>query len=118
MLYSLLGSSSDLETNNKIFFIEDLDEYLYHLDRMMMALKRAKKFENIKGLIVGGMSDMKDNIIPFGKTAEEIISEYIPDKNIPVVFNFPSGHIENNTPIILGKETELSIDENVILKYV
>jgi muramoyltetrapeptide carboxypeptidase len=118
VLYSLLGSVSDLDTTDKILFIEDLDEYLYHVDRMMMAMKRAGKFSKIKGLIVGGMNDMKDNIIPFGKTAEEIISEYVNDLKVPVAYNFPSGHIENNNPIIFGKEVSLNVGANVKLNYI
>jgi muramoyltetrapeptide carboxypeptidase len=116
VLYSILGSVSDLDTSDKILFIEDLDEYLYHVDRMMMALKRAGKFSKIKGLIIGGMNDMKDNIIPFGKTAEKIISEYI-DPKIPAVYNFPAGHIENNNPIIFGKEVTISVGQTVKLEY-
>ena len=69
ILYSLLGSNSDVDTDGKILFIEDLDEYMYHVDRMMMNLKRNGKLKNLKALIIGGMSDMNDNTIPFGKTA-------------------------------------------------
>ena len=78
-MYSLSGTPFDIETDGKILFIEDLDEYLYHLDRMMMQLKLSGKLKNLAGLVVGGMSDMKDNPIPFGKTAEEIIYDAIKD---------------------------------------
>ena len=118
VLYGLLGSTSDIDTSGKILFLEDLDEYLYHIDRMLMALKRAGKFENLKGVIIGAMTDMKDNVIPFGKTAEEIISEYFIEKNIPVAYNFPAGHFENNNPVFFGKEVELSVKETVILNYI
>ena len=118
VLYSLLGSVSDADTTNKILFIEDLDEYLYHIDRMIVALKRAGKFSKIKALIVGGMSDMKDNVIPFGKTAEAIIHEHISEFQIPVVFNFPAGHIANNLPLIFGKKCVLSVEDETILTYV
>ena len=72
-MYSLLGSKSSIDTKGKILFIEDLDEYLYHLDRMLMNLKRNGYFDHLKGIIVGGMTDMHDNTIPFGKNAKEII---------------------------------------------
>lgn len=109
VLYSMLGSSTFPDTNGKILFLEDLDEYLYHIDRMMSAFERAGILGNIKGLIVGGLTKMHDNNIPFGKTAEEIILERVVDKGIPVCFNFPAGHIDDNRAIILGRKVRLSI---------
>jgi muramoyltetrapeptide carboxypeptidase len=111
-LYSLLGSDSDINTDGKILFIEDLDEYLYHMDRMIMNLKRNGKFTKLKGLIVGGMSDMNDNAIPFGKTAEEIILEHTKDYDFPICFGFPAGHLTDNRCIRLGVESVLEINEN------
>lgn len=110
LLYALCGSVSDIKTAGKILFLEDLDEYLYHIDRMMMNLKRSGKLSQLKGLIVGGMSDMKDNTIPYGKTAEEIIAEHVADFNYPVCFGFPAGHIKNNYALKLGVIAKLSID--------
>ena len=112
ILYSLLGSDSDIDTDGKILLIEDLDEYLYHIDRMMMSLKRNGKFTKLKGLIVGGMSDMNDNAIPFGKTAEEIILEYTKDYDFPICFGFPAGHLDDNRCIRLGVKSVLEISEN------
>lgn len=103
VIYSILGSASDIDTTGKILFLEDLDEYLYHVDRMMQALKRAGKLTNLAGLIVGGMSDMKDNLVPFGLSAEQIISETVKEYNYPLIFNFPAGHQDLNLPIVLGK---------------
>ena len=73
ILYSLLGSKSAIDTKDKILFIEDLDEYLYHIDRMLYNLKRNGYFENVKGIIVGSMADMHDNEIPFGQNEVQII---------------------------------------------
>ena len=112
ILYSLLGSNSDVDTDGKILFIEDLDEYLYHIDRMMMNLKRNGKFTKLKGLVVGSMSDMNDNTIPFGKTAEEIILEYIKEFDFPVCFNFPAGHLDDNRCIRLGVKSVLEVNKN------
>ena len=109
ILYSLLGSVSDIDTAGKILFIEDIDEYLYHIDRMMMAMKRAGKLDKLKGLIVGGMSDMKDNTIPFGKTAEEIIADAVKEYDFPVCFHFPAGHIDANCAIYIGKSAKLEV---------
>lgn len=112
VLYSLTGSISQIDYKDKILFIEDTDEYLYHIDRMMMQMKRAGFLKHLKGLIVGGMTDMKDNTIPFGKTAEEIIYDAVKEYNYPVCFNFPAGHIMENIAFIHGKKVRLVVDEN------
>ena len=112
ILYSLLGSQSAIDTTGKILFIEDLDEYLYHIDRMMMNLKRNGIFGNLKGLIIGGMSDMNDNSIPFGKTAEQIILDYTKGYDFPICFGFPVGHLTDNRCLILGINSILEICEN------
>ncbi len=111
ILYSLLGSKSDYCSDNCILFIEDLDEYLYHIDRMMMNLKRNGKFKRTKALLIGGMSDMNDNTIPFGKNAEEIIYDIMQEYKFPVCFNFPAGHIADNRAIIMGRDVVLEIGE-------
>lgn len=102
VLYSLLGSDLFPETDGKILFIEDLDEYLYHIDRMMTGLKRAGKLANLKGLVVGAFSDMHDNSVPFGMSVREIISEKVREYGYPVLWDYPAGHIDNNCAIILG----------------
>lgn len=107
VLYSLLGSESSINTNQKILFIEDLDEYLYHIDRMMQNLKRNGYFKNLAGIVVGGMTKMNDNEISFGKTAEEIILDFLKPMNIPIVFNTPFGHLDENKTLILGRTIEL-----------
>lgn len=112
VLYSILGSKSDIDTDGKILFLEDLDEYLYHIDRMMMNIKRNGKLANLKGLIVGGMSDMNDNTIPFGKSAVEIIREAVEKYDYPVCFNFPAGHIDDNRALILGKKAAIRITDS------
>ncbi|HPZ04357.1 MAG TPA: LD-carboxypeptidase [Bacteroidales bacterium] len=119
ILYSLMGSPSSLDTAGKILFIEDLDEYLYHIDRMMMQLKRAGKLDSLAGLIVGGMSEMNDNSIPFGFEAEQIIRAHCERYSFPVCFGFPAGHIPDNRALKLGVDVELKIDnEGVTLKEI
>ncbi|WP_310993529.1 S66 peptidase family protein [Aequorivita marina] len=120
VLYSLCGSNSAVNTDGKILFIEDLDEYLYHIDRMMMNLKRNGMFKNLAGLVVGGMTKMNDNTIsfgfakdnPFGKTAVEIITETVSEYDYPVVFNFPVGHITDNRALIMGRKVTLKVNKN------
>ena len=117
VLYSISGTKYDIDTSGKILVLEDLDEYLYHVDRMMKNLKYSGKLENLKGLIVGGMTDMKDNQIPFGKTAYEIIRETVNEYDYPICFDFPVGHIENNVALVFGNNSELKVaKEKVILK--
>ena len=117
LLYALCGSSSDIDTKGKILFIEDLDEYLYHIDRMMLNLKRSGKLKSLAGLVVGGMTDMKDNTIPFGKTAEEIILDAVKEYKFPVYFGFPAGHIERNLALKLGSKVSIEQGKEVVLKF-
>ncbi len=112
MLYSMCGSSSGLQTEEKILFIEDLDEYLYHIDRMIMNLKRNGMLDHLSGLIVGGMTKMHDNRIPFGKTAEEIVMDAVKECDFPVVFDFPAGHVDDNRALIMGSIVSLEVTKN------
>jgi muramoyltetrapeptide carboxypeptidase len=114
LIYSLMGSNSEVDTAGKILFIEDLDEYLYHVDRMMMTLKRAGKLTHLAGLIVGGMTDMKDNTIPFGKTAEELIFDAVKEYQYPVCFDFSAGHIDKNMALFLGRTISLEVKANEV----
>jgi muramoyltetrapeptide carboxypeptidase len=114
MLYSLSGTKYDIDTRGKILFIEDLDEYLYHLDRMMWSLKLSSKLENLSGIIVGGMTEMNDNDILFGKQAVEIIKEAVEEYNYPICFSFPCGHIDDNRTLILNKEANLIVSDSSV----
>ena len=118
ILYSLLGSKSAIDTKDKILFIEDLDEYLYHIDRMLYNLKRNGYFENVKGIIVGSMADMHDNEIPFGQNEVQIITEIAKDFSIPIAFQFPAGHQSDNRTLILGKQVDFEVnDKEVKLQF-
>jgi len=117
MLYSQTGSATALQTDAAILFIEDLDEYLYHVDRMMYNLKRNGYFENLAGVVVGGMSDMNDNAVPFGKTAEEIIRDHFSEYNFPVCFGFPAGHLADNRTLIMGRNVKLDVSKNPSLYF-
>jgi len=102
VLYSLMGSVSALDTRGSILFLEDLDEYLYHIDRMLMCLKRAGMLSGLKGLIIGGMTQMNDNAIAFGRSAEQIIRDAVEEYDYPVQFGFPAGHTDLNLPLLMG----------------
>jgi muramoyltetrapeptide carboxypeptidase len=108
ILYSLCGSRSQIDTRGKILLIEDLDEYLYHIDRMMQNLRRCGMLDGLAGLVVGGMTDMHDNAIPFGHTAEQIVMNAVAGYSYPVAFGAPFGHLgDNNLAIHLGIKLHL-----------
>jgi muramoyltetrapeptide carboxypeptidase len=107
VISSLQGTKYELETDGKILFLEDIDEFLYHTDRMMFQLKLAGKLDNLAGLVLGSFTEMKDNESPFGKTVHEIISEAVEEYSYPVAFGFPAGHDKKNLALIFGKNWEL-----------
>jgi muramoyltetrapeptide carboxypeptidase len=109
ILAHLLGSKSEVDTNGKILFIEDVGEHLYNVDRMMLSLKRAGKLDNLKALIVGGLTDMEDTERPFGQTVEEIIADKVKEYAYPVCFNFPCGHQEINYTLCMGTPHRLVV---------
>ena len=111
VLYSLRGTPFDLDPRGKILFLEDLDELLYHMDRMTMNLKLGRWFRDLAGLVVGGMSEMrnKNEQDPFGKTAEQIIAGAAMYHGYPKCFQFPAGHIADNRALILGQKAKLSV---------
>jgi muramoyltetrapeptide carboxypeptidase len=107
MLYSIRGTDFEDDYDGKILFLEEVGEYLYHLDRMMSNLKFGGILGRLKGLLVGGLTEMKDNNIPFGMTAEEIIRSWVDEYDYPLLFGFPAGHGSVNLPLIMGGEVEL-----------
>lgn len=118
ILINMIGTGSDVDTRGKILFLEDLDEYLYHVDRMMIHLKRAGKLHLLAGLIIGQFTEMKDNDIPFGASAYEIIKEHTEKYNYPVCYNFPVGHVPNNLALLCTRKAHLKVTDNkVTLKY-
>jgi len=109
VLYSIMGSESEADYKGKIIFIEDLDEYLYHIDRMMVNLKRNGYFKNVKGIVIGAMTKMRDNDVPWGHDALQIIQDITKEYKIPICFNFPAGHITDNRALIFGKQVNLTV---------
>lgn len=111
VLCSIAGTDADINTQDKILFLEDVDEYLYHIDRMMMNLKRSGKLENLAALVVGGMTQMNDNTIPYGLNALEIIREVVGEYSYPICFRFPVGHQEENVALIMGRNVTLTVSD-------
>ncbi len=110
VLYSLRGTNMDIDTKGKILFLEDVNEYLYHIDRMIMNFKISGKLKDLAGLIIGGMSGMKVSVSGFDKSVNEIILEAVNDYKYPVMFNFPAGHIRPNMALILGREVTMQVE--------
>ena len=111
VLCGMLGSNSFPDTDGRIFFIEEVDEYIYHVERMMYALKRAGKLQNLKALIVGGLTEIHDNPDPFGKPVEQAIFDVVKEYDYPVVFGFPAGHQPENRAIVFGEKAKITVGE-------
>jgi muramoyltetrapeptide carboxypeptidase len=119
LLHNVSGTRSDFSTKGKILFLEDVDEYLYSIDRMMVHLDRAGKLSELAGLVVGHFSDMKDNADPFGKDAYEIIAEHTGRYTYPVCYGFPTGHEPDNLALVCGRKARLEVTpQGVTLEYV
>ena len=112
IVYSMLASDTNLNMHGKVLFIEDVGEALYHIDRMMISLKRAGFFEDCKGIIVGKFKLKSNETNPFGKTLEEIVLEAAEGSNFPVIFDFPAGHIDDNRSLIMGSYVDIKVNKN------
>ena len=113
ILASLLGSESQVKTDGKILFIEEIGEYKYSIDRMLQSLKRAGYFTKVKAVIVGDMTKIKKNSTPWGSSIEQLILDVLPN-DIPVLFDFPAGHEPDNRALIMGRTITLDIKEKTV----
>lgn len=109
LLHTMLGSRSSIDTDGKILFFEEIGEYKYHIDRMLQSLKRAGYFENLNGVIVGDMSKLRKNTTPWGKSIEQLILDIFSDYGIPILFDFPAGHEDDNRALIMGRTVQLTV---------
>ncbi len=114
LLTHCLGSASELNFDGKILFIEDVGEYLYNIDRMMLQLRRAGKLTHLAGLLVGQFSDIKENDEPFGKSAYETITEHTPIGAYPIAFDIPIGHTNENFAVRCGEVVKLNVTEQQV----
>ena len=118
VIYGLRGTPFDLTYEGNILFIEDVAEKPYHIDRMLQNLRLGGVFQKISGLVVGQFSQCDEDTL-MHKTIEEIIAGVLADTDIPVMFNFPAGHVDDNRPLLLGVETKLFVSsQNSILKTI
>ena len=109
LLHTITGTASQASFAGRILFLEDLDEYLYHIDRMLLHLHRSGQLAGLAGLVVGHFSDMRDNTIPFGTTAAEIIDSYARLYDFPVAYGFPIGHEAENVALVVGQTVRLVV---------
>ena len=114
LLVHSIGSPSDISYDGKILFLEDISEYYYNLDRMMLQLRRAGKLNKLEGLVVGDFSDCKENDIPFGKNYKEIISEHVSEFNYPIAFDFSFGHEKINLAVRMGETIKLDVNKKFV----
>lgn len=115
LLVHTIGTASDIKTKGRILFLEDVGEYLYHIDRMMRQLKRCGKLDKLAGLIIGGFTDMKDTERPFGQTAYELIREVVQDYDYPVCYGFPVSHEIENYALKIGVGYKLKVTRSTVL---
>lgn len=118
---SMLGSKSQLDTKDKILFLEEIGEYKYSIDRMLQSLKRANYFSTIKAVIIGDISLIKKNTTKWGSTVEQLILDALP-KDIPILFDFPAGHEPDNRAMIFGRKIKMTVNKGdqlstVIFEY-
>lgn len=114
LLAHLIGTQSGMDTRKKIFFLEDVGEYLYNTDRMLNQLLRAGRFNKPAGIIIGDFSDTKDTLRPFGKDVYEIIHTYTAALNCPVAFGFPVGHHGRNLALKHGASYRFTVDKKKV----
>ena len=110
LLHTITGTASQASFAGRILFLEDLDEYLYHIDRMLLHLHRSGQLAGLAGLVVGHFSQMRDNAVPFGSAAEEIINAYAQLYDFPVGYGFPVGHEADNMALVVGSNARLMVD--------
>lgn len=111
LLHTMLGSRTSINTDGKIIFIEEIGEYAYHIDRMLISMKRAGYFENCKGIIVGDISKVRRNTTPWGKPVKQLILDVFENYDFPILFDFPAGHEKDNRALILGRTIDLKVSK-------
>ena len=111
LLHTMLGSRTSINTDDKIIFFEEIGEYAYHIDRMLMSMKRAGYFDNCNGVIVGDISKVRRNTTPWGKPVKQLILDAFEEYDFPVLFDFPAGHEKDNRALILGRTIDLSVSK-------
>ena len=111
VIYSIYGTPSLPTLRGTVLLLEDLDEYHYHLDRMLLALKRKGAFNGVNAVLLGQFSDIHDHDTPWGDAVEQTLVKYFEAAGIPVLQNMPFGHTSRQFPIVIGSHAEISQHE-------
>jgi len=114
LLAHLIGTGSDIDTEGKILFLEDVGEYIYNIDRMLYQLKRSGKFDKLAGLVIGGFTEVKDTVIPFGKDVYEVVYDIVKEYEYPMCFKFPAGHMRENYVLKVGAQYKLHVGKKIV----
>jgi muramoyltetrapeptide carboxypeptidase len=109
MLVATLGTPHEIQTGNRILFIEDVATKPFQIDRMLMQLKLAGKLEQVRGFVFGEMVDCRQSPDqPY--TLQEVILRVVGDLGVPVAFGLPSGHVSaRNITLPLGIRAALNV---------
>lgn len=117
LLAHIIGTQSDVKTKNKILFLEDVGEYLYNVDRLLIQMKRSGKLDKLAGLVIGGFTDSKDTERPFGKAVYDIIYEHVNEFDFPICFGFPVGHTKENYALKVGAKYHLQVQNDKVILW-
>jgi muramoyltetrapeptide carboxypeptidase len=114
LLTHLIGTPSFHQANGKILVIEEIGERLYHVDRMLVQLKRSGYFEGLAGMVIGGFTDCNEAALTIGKSAQELILEHTEAYQFPIAFDFPLGHVAQNNPVVFGVKSNYLISSEKV----
>ncbi len=118
LIYSLIGTQAEPEIRGRILFIEEVGEYYYHFDRMLISLKLAGKLKGLAALVVGSITRMEHTAIPWGRSVEDTLMDIVSGYKYPVFFNFPAGHGNDNRAFYIGRRALITTDGNKsVLSY-
>lgn len=118
LIYESIGAKNEIDTNGKILFLEEIGEDFYSVDRMLNKLKRVGKFNNLKAVLVGDFTHVRDSNGYFTRTLEEIISSYFDQPNCPMAFGFPGGHEKKNIPLLFHQKASVEIgNDKISIQY-
>jgi len=116
LLIASLGTPYEIQTEETILFLEDLGEWPYRIDRMLMHLKYAGKLEKVRGIVFGEMLECSPPA-EWGYTLQQAIARVLGDLNIPIAFGLRSGHVSaENITLPIGVQSRLTVAETATLE--